>query len=320
MPPPLVSVVIPAYQAADFITRSVSSALGQSYPSLETIVVNDGSPDTEQLRRALQPFASRIQYLEQDNNGAAAARNTGIHASRGEFVAFLDADDRWETDFVESQLELLAAPPRADLVYSNARLVGAPWLEGRTSFSTAGGIQNVTALDLIRADAVVVTSSVLTRRSILDEVGLFDTSPRISEDFDLWLRIAMHGGRIRYTSKPLVTRTVRPGSLSADDEQMIGRIIYAYSLAEDRADSAELRDEIKRQIELFQGRLSLTVGKRHLREGHYKEASRRFEEAASTLHRPKLWIVYWLSRVAPDLTRRLVSLRGTLWPRHRGTA
>src|SRR5581483_4665750 len=107
MTSPRVSVIIPAYNAAAFIAETLDSVYAQTFADFEVIVVNDGSPDTEDLERELAPYREKLSYIKQENQGAAAARNTGIKAARGEFVAFLDADDTWLLAFLEKQLDLL---------------------------------------------------------------------------------------------------------------------------------------------------------------------------------------------------------------------
>ena len=91
---PLVSVVIPAYNAAHYIAATLTSVLKQTFSDFEVIVVNDGSPDPTALERALQPYVSRICYIKQANGGPSAARNVGILQARGKYIAFLDSDER----------------------------------------------------------------------------------------------------------------------------------------------------------------------------------------------------------------------------------
>src|SRR5438132_9051132 len=98
---PIVSVIIPAYNVAPFIGETLTTVFAQSFNDYEVIVINDGSPDTEELERALQPFIDRINYIKQENRGASAARNAGLRAARGEFVAFLDADDLWLSNYLD---------------------------------------------------------------------------------------------------------------------------------------------------------------------------------------------------------------------------
>jgi len=91
----MVSIIIPAYNVAPYIGETLDSVFAQTFADYEVIVINDGSPDTEDLERALARFIDRINYLKQENRGASVARNTGLHAARGQFIAFLDADDVW---------------------------------------------------------------------------------------------------------------------------------------------------------------------------------------------------------------------------------
>src|ERR1017187_357681 len=102
MPPnqtPTVSVVIPAYNTAPFITEALESVFAQTFRSFEVIVINDGSPDVVELEQAITPYREQILYLQQENRGLAGARNTGIHHARGKYVAFLDSDDCWLPDY-----------------------------------------------------------------------------------------------------------------------------------------------------------------------------------------------------------------------------
>ncbi|HKV38097.1 MAG TPA: glycosyltransferase family A protein, partial [Blastocatellia bacterium] len=104
---PRVSVIIPAYNTAPFISQSLDSVLSQSFDDIELIVINDGSPDTPQLESVLGPYMDRIQYIKQENRGLPAARNTGIGRAAGEFLAFLDSDDIWFPDYLEIQVRFL---------------------------------------------------------------------------------------------------------------------------------------------------------------------------------------------------------------------
>ena len=101
---PAISVITPAYNAAKYIGEALDSVLNQTYASHEVIVINDGSPDTNELERQIRKYPATIHYIKQENRGAAAARNAGLRCARGEYVAFLDADDRWLPNFLAEQL------------------------------------------------------------------------------------------------------------------------------------------------------------------------------------------------------------------------
>src|SRR5260370_36425543 len=99
---PSVSVILPAYNTASLIAEALDSVFVQNYRTFEVIVINDGSPDTEALEQALTPYLERIVYVAQRNRGPPRARNTGIRRARGEFLAFLDSDDRWTPEYLAS--------------------------------------------------------------------------------------------------------------------------------------------------------------------------------------------------------------------------
>src|SRR5437868_6893832 len=134
---PLVSVIIPAYRASRYISSALESVFSQTWNHFEIVLVNDGSPDTIALESALHPFRQRLHYIEQPNQGPGAARNAGIHASRGDYLAFLDADDRWYADFLGEQMAFLQRRRDCDLVYCNALISGNTPLAGARYLDTA---------------------------------------------------------------------------------------------------------------------------------------------------------------------------------------
>src|SRR5215203_2359576 len=160
---PTVSVIIPAYNAAKYIGEALNSVFDQTFKSYEVIVINDGSLDTDDLERELQAYAANIQYMKQENQGAAAARNTGLRAAAGEFVAFLDADDTWLPNFLEKQIEFLRRS-KSDLVYADAILSGESPLAGRTFMQVEPSFGDVTPENLLAVKVTVLTSTVLARK------------------------------------------------------------------------------------------------------------------------------------------------------------
>src|SRR5256714_7350260 len=104
-PSPKVSVVIAAYNVAEYIGETLESVFNQTFTDYEVIVINDGSEDESELSKVLAPYLERIVYLRQENRGLAAARNAGIRAARGRYIAFLHADDLWESEFLRRQIK-----------------------------------------------------------------------------------------------------------------------------------------------------------------------------------------------------------------------
>jgi glycosyltransferase involved in cell wall biosynthesis len=172
----MISVIIPAYNAAGFLSDAIDSALAQQYPQLEIIVVDDGSIDRPS--DVASRYGERVRCARQDNAGPAAARNRGIRMARGEFLAFLDADDLWPADKLQIQMARFADEPALDVVAGRiqyVRLDGAAELDLR--FEDARN--TVTHVHL---------GSAVCRRRAFDRVGLFDESLRFSEDHDWYLR------------------------------------------------------------------------------------------------------------------------------------
>lgn len=191
----LVSIVIPAYNAAKFIRDALDSALSQSYPFIEVIVVDDGSEDdTADIVEEIARQDERVRLLRQENRGVAAARNLGIKASKGHFVAPLDADDTWSLDKLERQLgRFEAGGEDLGMVYS--------WWAGLDERGVATGISQSWDIEgsvygvLLYVNFIGNASVPLFRREALEEVGLYDESFRSldgegCEDWDLSLRVA----------------------------------------------------------------------------------------------------------------------------------
>ena len=186
---PRVSVVIPSYNCASYIAEAVDSVLNQTYSDWEVIVVDDGSKDN--TRAVLEGYGDRIRYVCQKNQGVSIARNHGIQLARGEFVAFLDADDFFLPDKLAAQIAMFERQPRLGIVHSGWRKVNSkgeflqdvkPW-------------QNVPKLDLemwLRWKPVL-PSAMMFRRQWLERAGGFDPRFPPAEDTDLALRLALMG-------------------------------------------------------------------------------------------------------------------------------
>jgi glycosyltransferase involved in cell wall biosynthesis len=185
---PLVSVVIPSYNYGHFVAQAVESALAQTYPNLEIIVVDDGSKDD--TRQRLEPYLDRIRYIYQENRGLSAARNTGIRAARGEWVGLLDADDLWHPQKIEVQL---AAVPDLDSV----GLIGSGPAEDQLPASLAPNpkTERVGVREFLLSRRTG-PSGALLRRTCVEQVGWFDEGLTSIEDRDMWLRVAARFGAV----------------------------------------------------------------------------------------------------------------------------
>jgi glycosyltransferase involved in cell wall biosynthesis len=193
---PLISVIIPAYNAERTIKRTIESVLNQTFSDLELIIINDGSQDStlEIVSKISDP---RIKVFSYPNSGSNPTRNRGFSHSVGEFVAFLDADDLWTSDKLEAQLKALQTNPKAAVAYSWTDFIDeSDKFLRQGSHLTENG--NVFA-KLLLTCFVVSGSNPLIRRQAFMDVGGFDESLVASQDFDLYLRLA---ARYEYVAVP----------------------------------------------------------------------------------------------------------------------
>lgn len=182
-----VSAIITAYNSEAYIAQAIQSVLKQTRPVDEIVVVDDGSTDT--TRRVVAEFADQgIKFIQQQNQGAGAARNKGIRETGGEFIAFLDADDMWLENKIQLQANYLLAHPRAALVSGFSRW----WNVSRNTVHLSGKVPG--NMETLRREILVHNvlgnpSMVMVRRSALADAGLFNENIRWGQDWELWQRL-----------------------------------------------------------------------------------------------------------------------------------
>jgi GT2 family glycosyltransferase len=307
---PLVSVIVPAYRAAETISATLDSVLAQSFTDYEIIVVNDGSPDSAELEKALEPYLGRIVYLRQENQGPGGARNTGILAARGVYAGLLDADDMWAPEHLAAQVAVLEADPSIDVVYADARIVGDVPEAGRTVMEFCPSAGEVTFERLVARQCAVNICVSLCRRDTLVRTGLFDPAFRGTEDMDMWLRIARQGGRIVYQRRVLGCYRRSAGSLSSNRVSMLeGFLAVLAKAAQDPQLTAAQREALERQRAVELASLELQKGKNAFLAGDAEAAVGHLTRANAPHKSLKLAAVLMLLRVAPGLLRALYRWR-----------
>ncbi len=308
--PPLVSVIIPAYQAAQWIAEALDSVFAQTFPDFEVIVVNDGSPDTPQLEVVLQPYRGRIVYIRQENQGVSGARNTAIRAASARYVAFLDADDIWEPDFLAVQTAKLEADPSIDVLYADARIFGNVPEAGKTVMQLCPSLGKVTFESLVTRQCTVHICVCVARRESLLRAGLFDARLRRIEDFELWLRLLHQGGKIAYHRQVLGRYRRQPASLSSDPVPMVEGLLDTLAKAAQYPGITQAdRKIVQRQLAADRVTLELLKGKRAFAAGD-PETARRYL-ANANVHRKslRLALILALLRIAPRFLLSLYHLR-----------
>ena len=214
--PPLVSVIVPSYNYGHFLAHTLASVQAQTHRRWECIVVDDGSTDdTWQVAFARAHADERIRYVRRCNGGLSAARNTGVAAARGDYVQFLDADDALEPRKLEAQVDFLERQPDVGLVYGDVRYFDSDTGARRrglfvdeTWMPEVSGDGERLLRALIRANIMVVSSPLL-RRTVIDCIGAFDETLTSLEDWDYWLRCAAAGVYFQYLDAPGTLALVR---------------------------------------------------------------------------------------------------------------
>jgi len=226
--PPTVDVVIPAYNAKNFITKTLESVAKQSYPIQSVIVVNDGSTDDTQacVLQFIKSFAHlNIILINQENAGLSAARNAGIRRSGADYIALLDADDLWSPEKLFAQIQLFTNSTMVNLgvAYCAYELVND---KDQLLPSTSKDIitpelrGNIYPALLLGNFISGSGSSVLIKRSVFSEIGLFDEDLRACEDWDMWMRIAKKY-QFDFINEPLVSIRVHQNNMQKDIMRML---------------------------------------------------------------------------------------------------
>jgi glycosyltransferase involved in cell wall biosynthesis len=218
---PTFSVVIPAYQAAAFVAEAVESALTQTTPPNEVIVVDDGS--TDDTRAALLPYQDRILFLQEEHRGVASARNTGIGRASGDFVAVLDADNVYLPEYFEALTELATTRPDLDILTTDAQLelegdIYGRYYRGKARFVTDDQRRGIIHQHFVYANAAY-------RREALVAVGgydeFYDRTIFTGEDTDLLVRLILSGSRAGLVDEPLCVYRIHGKSLSSNRPRSI---------------------------------------------------------------------------------------------------
>ena len=221
-----VSAVVPAYNAVKHIGRAIDSILKQSRPADEIIVVDDGS--TDGTGEIVKGYGDKVRYIYQENAGVSVARNTGIEAASGDWIAFLDCDDEWDGDKLKLQTEHLARNEELKWTYSNFYL-------DRPDSTDLEEAHRSTALNKLLfgreyfadylkayvAHGFAWTCTLMIRRDVFKQTGMFEPGMKRAQDNDLWFRIAYQYPKVGYLTEPLaIYHTDTPGSSTKINDEV----------------------------------------------------------------------------------------------------
>tara|TARA_R100000687_G_scaffold70255_1_gene59839 strand:- start:893 stop:1765 length:873 start_codon:yes stop_codon:yes gene_type:complete len=199
----VISVITPTYNRARFLPAAVASVLSQTFGDFELIIVDDGSEDN--TPDVLKPFLAdrRVRYVYQENQGQSHARNLALKQATGDFIAFLDSDDVWARDKLEKQLAVFRANSEVDIVHGDEATINEQ--------GSVVSLQNMRRYSgritrYLLADNSVSITTALVRRRCFDEMGGFDTSVGVADDYELWLRFS---ARYCYQYEPGIVASYR---------------------------------------------------------------------------------------------------------------
>jgi glycosyltransferase involved in cell wall biosynthesis len=301
-----VAVVVPTYNAADYIARAVDSVLSQTDVHFSLCVIDDGS--TDETASIMERYSGRLAYYRQAHAGQAAARNRGIRMSSSIYVAFLDADDYWLPEKLQRQVALLEQNPKVGLVCSDCGTIAAGRI-ANTHFETNAVPRAGMIFDRLALDCFIFTPTVMVRRACLDEVGLFNQSLSVSEDFNLWLRIAARW-QVAVIPEVLAVREMRAEGLSLSTPPEVYLENGIAALEDVRAVCTELSPQESSALQAAIAERYYVYGSHLLASGQYTQSRKKL--ASALTEKPahwRAWTKYGLSLLPGAVVRRLTEAR-----------
>ncbi len=296
---PLVTIIIPAFNADAVISAALDSILAQTYQNWNAIIINDGSTDqTGKIADAFSKKDLRFRVIHQENSGVSAARNAGLARADGEWIAFLDADDVWLPEKLSLQLDLARRFPESDLIFSNyflwdgSRDLSLRYIS-RKKFPQGKILQRLIFFNLFGL------SSVVLRQKILQDVGGFDETFSIGEDWDLWLRCLEKSCVVNGSMEPLLRYRISESSASADKLKVA--IANVAVLAKRAAGAPETwRPFFRRSLQIARGNLEFAQARTELETSStvLKNATcKAWRHCPSRLK----WLLWHAGTICPDL-------------------
>ena len=249
------SVVIPLYNKAEYISRTLKSVLAQSFQNFEVIVVDDGSRD-DSLKIARQTDSDKIRVIAQENQGTAVARNTGIEHASGEYIAFLDADDEWKSNYLETIDTLTEKYPQSDVFVTAYRVVmGKNKYNYSSRLTPDEGCLESYWMTFQYPYDFVWTSATVIRKSTVLKAGCFKPGERIGQDLDLWARVARINPRVAYSSAVCVDYNRNAGQNARKRE----KIAYAKAFLQDLEEEMKNPEHSREELDMIQYKYDLKM-------------------------------------------------------------
>ena len=300
---PYVSVIVPAYNSASYITAALNSVLEQTYRDFEIIVIDDGS--TDETRTIAERYRDRgVLVIWQPNAGPTAARNRGLAIAKGKLIALLDSDDVWEPIYLETMVQLLTLHPEISIAFPDVLYFGTSKFAGKRFQEVYPPNVPITFSKLVRGVSHVCLHAML-RREVFDRVGLFDEEIWSAGDFDFWLRALHAGCQIEPVEKVLAKYRRHRSSMSLGRVQPILSAIQALEKWRGRWDLTEEENEAVESTHAeWQHSRNVALAIENIHKKQYSVAAEFLRQAHA--HTPN-WR-FQVSRVGLAIAPRIVRL------------
>ncbi len=226
---PLVSIIIPAYNAANYIEEAIESALNQTYKNFEIVVVNDGSKDNGETKKAVLKYGDKVRYFEKENGGSSSALNEGIRNMRGEWFSWLSHDDLYYPDKLQTEIDFLRKLniekndkienhiifAAADMIDANGKIIkkASPAILKKTDEKINSDNGNINLIAIPTSEGFHGCSC-LIHKSVFDSISMFDEKLKLLNDMDMWFRICSYGYKVHYIPCALVKGRVHSKQVS----------------------------------------------------------------------------------------------------------
>ena len=225
---PLVSIVIPAYKAANYLREAIDSALAQSYENIEIIVVNDGSPDNGATREIALSYGDKIRYIEKENGGSSSALNMGIKNMKGEWFSWLSHDDLYYREKISEQIRLISSLNLSeDELYRHFIFTACDFIDAKGAYikkaKASVSEEMKKKIDSMSGNEYLIAEPTkynfygcgcLIHKRVFDEIGGFDENLRLINDLDMWYRVYAAGYKLHFMPKSLVMGRLHSGQIS----------------------------------------------------------------------------------------------------------
>ena len=248
----LVSIIMPVFNGQEYISKSIESVLAQSYENWELIIVNDGSTDlTEEIVYNFQNLTNKIKYFHKVNEGQVKATNFGILKSNGDYVAFLDSDDLWESDKLIKQVNFITNSKNIVFLYSKYNSID----ENGNLLFTNNSYDSLNHYKDLLKRCFIGRLTVIVKKSILVELNLFDEFLHSTDDWDMWIRISKKF-KLSFLDEVVASYRIHPQSMSKNSYNQLLNVSKVYS--KHVYTNSELNKQFKNEVKWIELKIYLS--------------------------------------------------------------